>query len=116
MVFCFYYVSKQSHIHGVKKIIGYSKTMILADTFTDFLILSVSAFVAGNAVVVLLKETVFSKVELFSIYMLDPVVILLSIAWLSFLRYSFRWLQLPKHLPQAIRTDTGHNSPLSMTK
>lgn len=96
MVFCFYYVSKQSHIHGVKKIIGYSKTMILADTFTDFLILSVSAFVACNAVVVLLKETVFSKVELFSIYMLDPVVILLSIAAVILLTVFFSLVAVTK--------------------
>ncbi|MBQ6052390.1 MAG: ABC transporter permease [Clostridia bacterium] len=80
MVFCFYYVSKQGHIHAVKKIIGYSKTMILTDTFTDFLLLSLGAFVAGNALVVLLKETLFANVQLFSIYMLDPFVILVSLA------------------------------------
>ncbi len=80
VVFCFYYVSKQGHIHAVKKIVGYSKLMILADTFTDFLLLTVGAFVTGNAIVILLKETIFKNVQLFSIYMLDPVVILVSLA------------------------------------
>lgn len=96
MVFCFYYVSKQSHIHGVKKIIGYSKTMILTDTFTDFLMLSVGAFVAGNAIVILLKETLFSKVELFSIYMLDPVVILISLAAIILLTVFFSVVAVTK--------------------
>ena len=78
-VFCFYYVSKQGHIHGIKKIIGYSKLMILADTFADFLLLTVGAFVTGNAIVILLKETIFKEVQLFSIYMLDPQVIIISL-------------------------------------
>ena len=78
-VFCFYYVSKQGHIHGIKKIIGYSKTMILADTFADFLLLTLGAFVTGNALVILLKETVFKNVQLFSIYMLDLQVIVISL-------------------------------------
>jgi hypothetical protein len=78
-VFCFYYVSKQGHIHGVKKIIGYSKLMILTDTFFDFLLLTLGAFVTGNALVILLKETVFKEVQLFSIYMLDPQVIIISL-------------------------------------
>ncbi|MBR5721017.1 MAG: hypothetical protein IKX78_00875, partial [Clostridia bacterium] len=38
------------------------------------------AFVAGNALVVLMKETLFANVQLFSIYMLDPFVILVSLA------------------------------------
>ena len=80
IVFCFYYVSKQGHIHGIKKIIGYSKLMILADTFADFLLLTVGAFVTGNAIVILLKETIFKEVQLFSIYMLDPQVIVFSLA------------------------------------
>ncbi len=79
VVFCFYYVSKQGHIHAVKKIVGYSKLMILADTFTDFLLLTVGAFVTGNAIVILLKETIFKEVQLFSIYMLDPQVIIISL-------------------------------------
>ncbi len=79
VVFCFYYVSKQGHIHAVKKIVGYSKLMILADTFTDFLLLTVGAFVTGNAIVILLKETIFKDVQLFSIYMLDPQVIIISL-------------------------------------
>ena len=79
VVFCFYYVSKQGHIHGVKKIIGYSKLMILTDTFFDFLLLTLGAFVTGNALVILLKETVFKEVQLFSIYMLDPQVIIISL-------------------------------------
>ena len=79
IVFCFYYVSKQGHIHAVKKIVGYSKLMILADTFTDFLLLTLGAFVTGNALVLLLKETVFKNVQLFSIYMLDPQVIVISL-------------------------------------
>ena len=79
VVFCFYYVSKQGHIHAVKKIVGYSKLMILADTFTDFLLLTVGAFVTGNAIVILLKETIFKNVQLFSIYMLDPQVIIMSL-------------------------------------
>ncbi|MBO4392270.1 MAG: hypothetical protein J5816_03100, partial [Clostridia bacterium] len=66
--------------HGIKKIIGYSKTMILADTFADFLLLTLGAFVTGNALVILLKETVFKNVQLFSIYMLDPQVIVFSLA------------------------------------
>ncbi|MBQ6052867.1 MAG: ABC transporter permease, partial [Clostridia bacterium] len=80
IVFCFYYVSKQGHIHGVKKIIGYSKLMILTDTFFDFLLLTLGAFVTGNALVILLKETVFKEVQLFSIYMLDPQVIVFSLS------------------------------------
>ena len=79
IVFCFYYVSKQGHIHAVKKIVGYSKLMILADTFTDFLLLTVGAFVTGNVIVILLKETIFKNVQLFSIYMLDPQVIIISL-------------------------------------
>ena len=79
VVFCFYYVSKQGHIHAVKKIVGYSKLMILADTFTDFLLLTVGAFVTGNAIAILLKETIFKNVQLFSIYMLDPQVIIISL-------------------------------------
>ena len=79
VVFCFYYVSKQGHIHAVKKIVGYSKTMIISDTFADFLVLTLGAFVTGNTLVILLKETVFRNVQLFSIYMLDPQVIVMTL-------------------------------------
>ena len=79
IVFCFYYVSKQGHIHAVKKIVGYSKTMIISDTFADFLVLTLGAFVTGNAIVILLKETLFRNVQLFSIYMLDPQVIVMTL-------------------------------------
>ncbi|MBQ1862463.1 MAG: hypothetical protein II149_03010, partial [Clostridia bacterium] len=33
----------------------------------------------GNAIVILLKETIFKDVQLFSIYMLDPQVIIISL-------------------------------------
>ncbi len=85
VVFCFYYVSKQQNIHYVKKLVGYSKIMILVDTFVDFLSLAAFAFISGNALTVLLKETVFAGVGLFSIYMLDFQVILLSLAAVALL-------------------------------
>ncbi|MBO5037817.1 MAG: hypothetical protein J6D42_12160 [Clostridia bacterium] len=78
VVFCFYYVSKQESIHFIKKLAGYSKDMIMLDTFMDFSLLTMGAFITGNAIVVALKETIFKDVQLFSIYMLDYKVIVFS--------------------------------------
>jgi len=78
VVFCFYYVSKQESIHFIKKLAGYSKDMIMLDTFMDFSLLTMGAFITGNAIVVALKETIFKNVQLFSIYMLDYKVIVFS--------------------------------------
>ncbi|MBQ6171651.1 MAG: ABC transporter permease [Clostridia bacterium] len=85
MVFCFYYVSKQRNIHYVKKLVGYSKIMILADTLIDFLVLTACAFIFGNAVTVLLKETVFAGAGLFSIYILDFQAVLIAFAAVALL-------------------------------
>ncbi|MBQ4627703.1 MAG: ABC transporter permease [Clostridia bacterium] len=79
VVFCFYYVSKQENIHYVKKLVGYSMRMILIDTFLDFSVLTLGAFVTGNAVVILLKDTIFKEIQLFSIYMLDFKVVIISL-------------------------------------
>ncbi|MBO5036316.1 MAG: ABC transporter permease [Clostridia bacterium] len=79
VVFCFYYVSKQENIHYVKKLVGYSKWMILFDTFLDFSILTLGAFVTGNAIVIILKDTIFKDVQLFSIYMIDFKVVIISL-------------------------------------
>ena len=79
VVFCFYYVSKQENIHYVKKLVGYSVRMILIDTFLDFSSLTFGAFVTGNVIVLLLKETICKDIQLFEIYMIDPVVIAISL-------------------------------------
>ncbi|MBE6896981.1 MAG: ABC transporter permease [Ruminococcaceae bacterium] len=79
VVFCFYYVSKQENIHYVKKLVGYSMRMILIDTFLDFSSLTFGAFVTGNVIVLLLKETICKDIQLFEIYMIDPVVIAISL-------------------------------------
>ena len=79
VVFCFYYVSKQENIHYVKKLVGYSMKMILIDTFLDFSTLTFGAFVTGNVIVLLLKETICKDIQLFEIYMLDPVVVVISL-------------------------------------
>ena len=79
VVFCFYYVSKQENIHYVKKLVGYSMRMILIDTFLDFSSLTFGAFVTGNVIVLLLKETLCKDIQLFEIYMIDPVVIAISL-------------------------------------
>ena len=79
IVFCFYYVSKQENIHYVKKLVGYSMRMILIDTFLDFSSLTFGAFVTGNVIVLLLKETICKDIQLFEIYMIDPVVIAISL-------------------------------------
>ena len=79
IVFCFYYVSKQENIHYVKKLVGYSMRMILIDTFLDFSSLTFGAFVTGNVIVLLLEETICKDIQLFEIYMIDPVVIAISL-------------------------------------
>ena len=79
-VFCFYYVSRQGSIHFIKKLARYSTDMILIDTFIDFGALAVLAYIVGNAIIVLLKNTVCKDVQLFSIYMLDLNVIMFSLS------------------------------------
>ncbi len=78
-VFCFYYVSKQEGIYYVKKIVGYSQSMMLCDTFTDFSVLAFTAFIAGNAVTFLLKETILKNFGIFSLYMPEPAVLIVSL-------------------------------------
>ena len=78
-VFCFYYVSKQEGIYYVKKIVGYSQGMMLCDTFTDFSVLAFTAFIAGNAVTFLLKETILKNFGIFSLYMPEPAVLIVSL-------------------------------------
>ena len=59
--------------------------MILADTLIDFLVLTACAFIFGNAVTVLLKETVFDGAGLFSIYILDFQAVLIAFAAVALL-------------------------------
>ena len=51
----------------------------MIDTFLDFSSLTFGAFVTGNALVLLLKETLCKDIQLFEIYMIDPVVIAISL-------------------------------------
>jgi hypothetical protein len=53
--------------------------MILIDTFLDFSTLTFGAFVTGNVIVLILKETICKNIQLFEIYMLDPVVVVISL-------------------------------------
>ncbi|MBQ6172729.1 MAG: ABC transporter permease [Clostridia bacterium] len=88
VVFCIYYIDRILHIMNVKKVIGYSKLMIFTDTAAQFIALSVSAYVLGNGIMLLLAKTVLSNIALFSSFNINlPVLafsfgILLAIAFL----------------------------------
>ena len=88
VVFCVYYIDRILHIMNVKKVIGYSKLMIFTDTAAQFIALSVSAYVLGNGIMLLLAKTVLSNIALFSSFSINlPVLafsfgILLAIAFL----------------------------------
>lgn len=49
VVFCFYYVSKQGHIHAVKKIVGYSKLIHIFRRKKDIYRYSCSQYIRSSA-------------------------------------------------------------------
>lgn len=78
IVFCSYYVLKQKHIISVKKFVGFSKGLLLFDTFLAFMLLAGASFVAGNLIMTILTRTVLSKIELFDLYTLDLRTLIVS--------------------------------------
>ncbi len=89
IVFSSYYLLKQKHILSVKKFLGYSKKLILADTFLYFLVLVVISFVVGNLTMSVLSQTVLSQIELFDLYVLDIRALGLSLIGTAILALIF---------------------------
>ena len=89
VVFCIYYIDRILHIMNVKKLIGYSKSMILADTMGQFVLLSVVAYILGNAAMYLLSRTVFSRIALFSAFNVTLPVLAFSFGALMIISVIF---------------------------
>ena len=89
VVFCIYYIDRILHIMNVKKVIGYSKAMILADTAAQFILLSAGAYVLGNAIMLLLSKTVFGKIALFAAFNINLPVLSFSLGALLAIAFVF---------------------------
>lgn len=78
IVFSSYYVLKQKHIISVKKFIGFTRGILLLDTFLSFMSLVGVSFIIGNLIMTILTQTVLSQVELFDLYTLDLRTLIVS--------------------------------------
>ena len=66
LVFGAYYINENMRIYDVKKLVGYSKIMILTDNLTEFVIISTAAFAAGNLLLFVTSKTVLSGILFFN--------------------------------------------------
>ena len=66
LIFAVYYINENFRVFDVKKLIGYSKTMIFADTLFEFLIISTAAYITGSLILFISAKTVMGKYLLFS--------------------------------------------------
>ncbi len=66
LIFAAYYINENFRVFDVKKLIGYSKSMIFADTLFEFLVISTASYIAGTAILFICAKTVMGKYLLFS--------------------------------------------------
>ncbi|MBO5299902.1 MAG: ABC transporter permease [Clostridia bacterium] len=66
-VFSAYYVDRQKHIVSVKKMIGFSKLMIVFDVVLDFVKIAFGGFWIGWVSIVLSSRTILKNIEMFSV-------------------------------------------------
>ena len=92
IVFSVYFIDKLTKIINVKKFIGYSKIMILADTAAQFILLSSVAFIAGNGIMLLLSQTALKNAVLFAAFAINLPILTLSFGSLILIAFALSLL------------------------
>ncbi len=78
VIFCIFFTDKLKQTINIKKFVGYSVTMISADTSALFVSISAAAFLIGNLIMYAVSKTLLKEIPLFAVYSINIQVLLLS--------------------------------------
>ena len=89
LIFSAYYIDENMRIFDIKKLVGYSKLMILLDNLIEFIVLSTAAFAAGNLLLFTTSKTMLNEMLFFNSIRFNIPVITASYAGIVFISVLF---------------------------
>ena len=89
IIVCIYYTDRRQYVTGVKKFIGYSKSMIFGEIFAGFLKLAAAGFALGALITFIITVTPAKDISMFSALSLNLPTVLFSVAATAALAFLF---------------------------
>jgi len=77
-VYAIYFADSRKKIITVKKVLGYSQTMVFCDLFIIFAEIAAISFIFGNLIMTVLSKTILSAVKMFQYYTINISIVSLS--------------------------------------
>ena len=89
IIVCIYYTDRRNYVIGVKKFIGYSRSIIFGEIFAGFLKLAAIGFAIGALITLIITVTPAKDVSMFKALSLNLPTVLLSVAATALLALLF---------------------------